>query len=101
MISINSNTIFNKYILSFERCEDIYNQIISEINVKDNEEMEYWQDFILNCIEYTKIRSKWLISNSSARIEQDAYRNIVHSRLIVKLKIIKRLIEQKNTTVTV
>lgn len=96
MLPTYQNTISNKDVLSFEQCEMIYSEIIKGLNINDLDEIEYWQDFILNCIEYTEIRSKWLLLNKSDKNEIDNKRTVIHDGLIIKLKIIKRLLNSKN-----
>lgn len=96
MLPTYQNTISNKDVLSFEQCEMIYSEIIKGLNINDLDEIEYWQDFVLSCIEYTEIRSKWLLLNTSQKNEIDNKRTIIHDGLIIKLKIIKRLLNSKN-----
>lgn len=96
MLPTYQNTISNKDVLPFEQCEMIYSEIIKGLNINDLDEIEYWQDFVLNCIEYTEIRSKWLLLNKSDKNEIDNKRTVIHDGLIIKLKIIKRLLNSKN-----
>lgn len=96
MLPTYQNTISNKDVLSFEQCEMIYSEIIKGLNINVLDEIEYWHDFVLSCIEYTGIRSKWLLLNTSQKNEIDNKRTIIHDGLIIKLKIIKRLLNSKN-----
>lgn len=57
ILPIYQNNIYNKDVLSFEQCEMIYLEIIKGLNINDRDEIEYWHEFVLSCIEYTEIRS--------------------------------------------
>lgn len=89
----------DKDVLSFEESEKIYNTIVQDIDLNNSEEMEYWNDLINACSEYTKERSSWLLLSKQQRIDRDKNRSAIHDGLLVKLNIIKRLFESKNLDV--
>lgn len=99
MLPINFNKINNKDVLSFEQCERLYSEIIKNLNTKDYDEMEYWQDFVLSCIEYTEIRGRWLLLTSTEKLNLDNNRTIIHNGLLVKFNMLKRLLSSKNANV--
>lgn len=83
----------------FEESEKIYSTIVQDIDLNNSEEMEYWNDLINACSEYTKERSSWLLLSKQQRIDRDKNRSAIHDGLLVKLNIIKRLFESKNLDV--
>lgn len=89
----------DKDVLSFEESEKIYNTIVQDIDLNNSEEMEYWNDFINACSNYTAERSSWLLLNKKQRIDRDKNRSSIHDGLLVKLNIIKRVFESKNLNV--
>lgn len=89
----------DKDVLSFEESEKIYNTIVQDIDLNNSEEMEYWNDFINACSNYTAERSSWLLLNKKQRIDRDKNRSSIHDGLLVKLNIIRRVFESKNLNV--
>ncbi|PTK03386.1 hypothetical protein [Mammaliicoccus sciuri] len=89
----------DKDVLSFEESEKIYNTIVQDIDLNNSEEMEYWNDFINACSNYTAERSSWLLLNKKQRIDRDKNRSAIHDGLLVKLNIIRRVSESKNLNV--
>lgn len=99
MIPTYSEAIRKKDLLTFDKCEDIYQDIIKSLNENDSNEMECWNDFISYCINYTNVRSTWPLLTNQEKIDKDLSRTSIHNTLLTKLKIIKRLFENKNADI--
>ncbi|WP_239724965.1 MULTISPECIES: hypothetical protein [unclassified Mammaliicoccus] len=99
MIPTYLTVINDKDTLGFEECEKIYTKMVQNIDINDSEDIEYWNDLINACSEYTKERSSWLLLSKQQRIDRDKNRSAIHDGLLVKLNIIKRLFESKNLDV--
>lgn len=88
--------IKNKNVLSFIESTEIYNNLLDSIDLNNQEEAECWEDFILSCIDYSEIRSKWILFSREEKLNKDNLRTSIHNRVITNLNIIKRLIERRN-----
>ncbi len=99
MLMKYEDIIENKNVLSFIESTEIYNGILDSIELNNQEEAECWEDFILSCIEYSEIRSKWISFSREEKLNKDNLRTSIHNRVITNLNIIKRLIERRNGSI--
>lgn len=99
MLTKYEELIENKNVLSFIESTEIYNELLERIDLNNQEEAECWKDFILSCINYSEIRSKWISLSREEKLNKDDLRTSIHNRVITNLNIIKRLIERRNGSI--
>lgn len=99
MLMKYEDIIENKNVLSFIESIEIYNKLLASIDLNNQEEAECCEDFILSCIEYSEIRSKWISFSREEKLNKDNLRTSIHNRVITNLNIIKRLIERRNGSI--
>lgn len=95
MIPTYSELTEKNKILTFKESNEIYNEIISILDHHNTEEMEYFNDFIISCIEYANIRSTWLFLSREEKLEKDSLRTAIHNTVIRNLSILKRMLENR------
>lgn len=77
--------------LAFEDMNQIYNSILDNANLQDNDFKDCWADVVKAAIEYTNVRAKWSISSPS---ENDR-RTIKHNTLITSILVLERIFKMK------
>lgn len=79
-----------KNILSFEKSLEIYNQLITGLDFKNEEIKLLWRKLIEAAISYSVIRSHWHLYNREERMEKDARRTASHNAFIASLNMFSR-----------
>lgn len=68
----------NNNVLLIEEAEQIYEKMISAIDFNNSDLKEIWDELIKNALEYSQIRSKWLILTKEERMDNG--KNLLRTR---------------------
>lgn len=79
--------------ITFEEAKKIYNELLTEMNFKDDDCKDLWDSLMENIIKYVNIRSKCLIISQTERLESDKGRTDTHNSLISCFNALQRYIQ--------
>jgi len=81
-----------KNIITMEDALSIYTRMVDSIAKCEHEaKKELWDDFIIRCVKYTKIRCDWEYMNYQDRIDSDPGRTSTHDTVIDAVNVLARL----------
>lgn len=80
--------------ISFEESEEIYERILAEINFKNSDAKELYDDLINHVLQYAGIRSKWLTFTREERMDKDQGRTMKHNLVISSFNVLSRYLEK-------
>ena len=80
--------------LSFEDAKEIYNDIMSQMDLNDEDAKEIWEDYVKAAADYAATRSRWLLKSKSEKMETDDIRSAEHNLSIINLNMMARWMEK-------
>ncbi len=95
---------YNAYLLTIPGTKlgfDDMTEILSELNnsikqVKADDKMDFYVDFLAKAFKYAGVRSEWELFENYERAEKDAYRTSMHNSFITSINVLSRLCESED-----
>ncbi|MGL5353846.1 MAG: hypothetical protein ACRDA5_11070 [Clostridium sp.] len=84
-----------KDILCFNDAEEIYSKLLSVLDLNDEDTKFLWDDLMEHVLEYSSIRSGWLLLSREDRISKDDARTLTHNTLISSFEILNRYLTKQ------
>lgn len=81
-------------VIPIERCEQIYMELISNINVNDEVFFELWNNVLEKCFKYMEIRMNWSLYSREKKMDIDSRRTAIHDTLIISFDMLSRYMEK-------
>lgn len=81
-------------VIPLERCEQIYMELIGNINVNDEVFFELWNNVLEKCFKYMEIRMNWSLYSREKKIDIDSRRTAIHDTLIISFDMLSRYMEK-------
>lgn len=81
----------NPDYLTIETMNEIYETILKESNLENEDFMDIWLDIIKNSIEYTSIRAQWGSLNLEEKHSLDEKRSRIHDSILIGFLTLERL----------
>lgn len=77
--------------LSYSEAAEIYSEIVRDLDDRDPDHIEFYDDFVKKCIRYAGFRSEWRLKTTQEKLDIDSSRTSAHDAVIRGLTIISRL----------
>lgn len=77
--------------LTYAEASEIYSEIVRNLDDRDSDHMEFYDDFVKKCIRYAGIRAEWRLKSVQEKMDTDSNRTSAHDAVIRGLTIIGRL----------
>ena len=81
--------------LTYAEASEIYSEIIQNLDDRDPDHQEFYDDLVKKCIRYAGFRSEWRLKTVQEKLDTDSSRTSAHDAVIRGLTIISRLQGEK------
>ena len=81
--------------LTYAEASEIYSEIIRNLDDRDRDHQEFYEDLVKKCIRYAGIRAEWRQKTVQEKLDTDSSRTSAHDAVIRGLTIIGRLQGEK------
>ena len=89
---VNYNDYMNSInSIGFEEATQIYEQMISQMDMNDTDDAEFWNELIENIKDYVVYRVNWMLWDRETRLEKARARSMCHDSVITSFDALARI----------